>query len=183
MRYLGENGIRRPVRTSKRGRQLGGSDFSVQSTIDLLTNTAYVAKRTLEDGRVIDCAWEPIIDQDVFDRAQAQLAANSEVRPTGKKAVDHVYLLEGLLVCGSCGSAMTRSVGNGVGGKYHYYKCSKKSRTAHVGCKVRDIPVGAVEKFVLDQLRAYSLDAGAIRKAVHEANAGRDDALAGRPQA
>lgn len=178
VRYLAENGIRRPTRKSKRGRTMGGSDFTIQSVIDLLSNPTYVAKRTLEDGRVIDCVWQAIISQDLFDRVQARLAANSEVRPTGRKALDHIYLLEGLLVCGGCGASMTRSVANGVGGQYHYYKCSRKARTAHSACKVRDIPVNAVENFVIDQLRNYSLNPDAIRSAVHDANAGRDEALA-----
>ncbi|MBL8950721.1 MAG: hypothetical protein JNK82_08095 [Myxococcaceae bacterium] len=73
---------------------------------------------------------------------------------------------------------MTRSVANGVGGQYFYYKCSKKSRTANAACKVRDIPVDAVEKFVLSQVRGFAIDKKAVVKAVHHANAGRDELLA-----
>ncbi len=177
VRYLSENGIKRPKRKSIRGNEMGGSDFTVQSVIDLLSNKAYVAKRELEEGEVIACSWPALIDQDLFDRVQARLAANSESKPTGRKSLDHVYLLEGILFCGTCGSAMTRSVANGAGGRYYYYKCSKKHRTAGV-CKVRDVPADVLEKFVLGQVRSFSLDSEAVRNAVSLANAGRDKALA-----
>ena len=73
---------------------------------------------------------------------------------------------------------MTRASANGRNCQYYYYKCTKKHRTANVGCTVRDVPAGAIEKFVVDQLRTQALDPDAIKKAVAEANAGRDHGLA-----
>jgi site-specific DNA recombinase len=130
----------------------------------MLSNLAYISKRRLDDGTVIDCSWPPLIDKDTCDRVQAQLATNSEHKPTGKPALNYIYLLEGLLRCGTCGSMMTRSVGNGNGGQYFHYRCTKKQRTAGAGCPVRDAAAAAVEEFVLSELRAYSLNVDAIKK-------------------
>ncbi len=100
-------------------------------------------------------------------------------RPTGRESKGHVYLLEGLLRCGSCGATMTRTAGTSRnGGQHYYYRCGGKHRTAGTGCKVRDLPVGAVETFVIDQLKKYALDPAAIELAVQMANAGRDTELA-----
>ncbi len=119
----------------------------------------------------------PIIPVELFDRVQALLESRKEKRPTGRESGNYVYLLEGLVRCGACGATMSRMVANGTGGTYFYYKCSRKTRTSNAACKLRDVPAAALEKFVLDQLRGYSLAPGKIREAVAEANAGRDDEL------
>ena len=88
--YLAKQGIKRPSRKSQRGKMFGGGYFATQVLIDMLSNPTYIAKRQLEDGRLIDCAWEPLIDSETFDRVQALLAKNSEKRPSGKK-LERVY--------------------------------------------------------------------------------------------
>lgn len=175
---LNQLGKKRPKGVTQRGTQKGGGAFSTASLIHMLSNLTYVAKRRLDDGTIIDCSWPPLIDQQMFDAAQARLAENSEKRPTGKQSVAYVFLLEGLLRCGACGSMMTRASANGRSGQYFYYKCTKKHRTANIGCTIRDLRADAIEKFVIDQLRARALDPDAIKKAVAEANAGRDQGLA-----
>jgi site-specific DNA recombinase len=175
---LNQLGKKRPVALTQRGTEKGGGAFSTSSLIHMLSNLTYVAKRELDDGSIIDCSWPALVDQQVFDAAQARLAENSEKRPTGKESLVYVYLLEGLLRCGACGSMMSRASANGRNGQYYYYKCTKKHRTANVGCTVRDLPASAIEKFVVDQIRARALDPDAIKKAVAEANAGRDQGLA-----
>src|SRR5439155_5896989 len=95
---------------------------------------------------------------DTLARVAAQLAANSEKRPTGTVTVEHTFLLEGILRCGNCGSAMVRSVANGRSDTYYYYRCSRKLKTAGEACKLRDVPATAVEEFVLDELSEYVVD-------------------------
>lgn len=74
---------------------------------------------------------------------------------------------------------MTRSHGTSWNGtKHHYYRCGNKHRTAQTKCQVRDVPVNAVETFVIDRLKSYALSPSAIDRAVAAANAGRDRSLA-----
>lgn len=74
---------------------------------------------------------------------------------------------------------MTRATGTSTkGGTYFYYRCGNKHRTANTKCKVREIPVAAVETFVIEQLKRYALDPMAIEAAVQAANKGRDRELA-----
>ena len=178
VRHLSQRGIRRAVRETRRGTKTGGTAFTTQGVLNLLANPTYIGKRHLDDGREIECAWPPVIDEALFNRVQAKLSSNSLDKPTGKSKKAHTYLLEGLLRCGSCGSMMVCSSGNGRGGTYFYYRCSRKNHTASTECQLRDVSVRVVEGFVLDQLRAYAVDEQAIREAVSAANEGRDEALA-----
>ena len=173
-RYLSRRDIKRPKRKTKTGEWIGGSHFTTQTVLNVLGNSVYVAKRQLDDGSTVDCSWKPLINPELFARVQALLAQNGVSRPTGRASADHVFLLEGLLRCGACGSMMTRASGTGRNGAHYYYRCSRKHRTAAEACKTRDIPVAAVENFVLDQLKDYSVSKKTIIAAVREANQGRD---------
>lgn len=53
-------------------------------------------------GATHTALWQPLIDREVWVRAQARL---SEGRIRGKE-VNSVYLLSGLLHCAACGAAM-----------------------------------------------------------------------------
>ena len=178
-RHLARLGIKRPLRKNSRGEESGGGAFTTQALLGMLECRLYVAQRKLETGEVIQCAWPPLIDVGHFERVQARLKANSVDRPSGRVCAGHVYKLEGRLRCGHCGAMMTRASAKGANEEnYYYYRCANRHRTAGTGCKVRDIPVNAVERFVIDQVKQYSLNPTAITRAVHEANAGRDAELA-----
>ena len=178
-RYLNQAGVVRPVRVNKHGDAVGGRPFTVQAILNMLSCRVYVAERAGDGGESIACNWTPIIERPLFDRVQARLAANSTKRPTGRPCGEKIYLLEGLLLCGACGAAMTRSHGTSWSGtKHYYYRCANKHRTAQTRCQARDVPVDAVEGFVLARLKAYALDRSAIDRAVAATNAGRDRELA-----
>ena len=178
-RRLNKAGVVRPLRQNKHGDETGGRPFTTQALLNMLSCQVYVAERRLGPEETIACNWPPIVDKSLFLRVQARLEANSTKRPTGRVCGGHVYLLEGLLFCGACGTAMTRTSGTSWSGASHYYyRCANKHRTAQTRCQVRDVPVEAVEGFVLDQVKAYALDPRAIDQAVAVANAGRDQELA-----
>ena len=73
---------------------------------------------------------------------------------------------------------MTRTSASGRNETFCYYKCNRKHRTANTACSTRDVRADKVEKFVIAFLRDRAIDPAAIKKAVGEANGGRDGALA-----
>lgn len=168
----------RPTRTTQRGKTIGGRPFTTQSILTMLQSLTYVAKRRLDDGSIIDCTWPAIVPRELFDAAQRLLTENSEKRPTGKESISHVYLLEGLIRCGACGSMMTRMSASGRNETFYYYKCNRRHRTANTACSTRDVRAVKVEEFVIAFLRDRAIDPAAIKTAVGEANGGRDGALA-----
>jgi site-specific DNA recombinase len=178
-RHLARLGIKRPVRKNGRGEECGGGAFTTQALLGMLESRIYVGQRKLETGEVIQCSWQPLIEEAVFERVQVRLKANSVDRPSGRVCGGHVYKLEGRLRCGHCGAMMTRASAKGANEEtYFYYRCANRHRTAGTGCTVRDIPVNAVERLVIDQVKQYALNPTAIVRAVQEANTGRDAELA-----
>jgi site-specific DNA recombinase len=69
----------------------------------------------------IPIAVPAIVDQETWDRAQAQLARNATL--SFRNNTKHVYLLRCLLTCGACGLAMFGTVR--PGGR-RYYRCAGK---------------------------------------------------------
>lgn len=77
-----------------------------------------------------------------------------------------MYLLRGLLRCGACGSFLTPKRSLGRGGKPHfYYERSKRNHTSRTGCDA---------KYVLAELRKWSLSDDETRRAVQAVEAGGD---------
>lgn|GEM_PF-1029671 len=177
VRYLGDKGILSPKRKGRQGQSVGGKPMSVEKVRKLLSDTRLIAKKTLDDGREIDCNWEPIIDEALFDRVQQKLPKNSGVVRPSRGTPERVYLLESLVRCGKCGSTMTYAKAKGRSGYYFYYRCSNKQRSSSTACDVRDIPAAALEDFVIDLLKNYAVDDDAMSKAVRDANAGKDSKL------
>jgi site-specific DNA recombinase len=66
----------------------------------------------------------PLIEQEIWDRAQAQLARNAALASRNSKR--HDYLLRCLLTCGSCGLSMAGTTRPTPGGERRYYRCGGK---------------------------------------------------------
>jgi len=86
-----------------------------------LTYTGYRSYAEAGETKIVKAIWEPIIDRDTFDRAQAILAANYR-RDKRNRANRYPYLLSGLVYCGECGDSMLGKSANGNSGKVPYYE-------------------------------------------------------------
>jgi hypothetical protein len=69
----------------------------------------------------------------------------------------HGALLKGLLVCGSCGSAMTHTFATKAGSKsakrYRYYACATALKRGRDACSCPTLPAGDIEKFVVGTIK------------------------------
>jgi site-specific DNA recombinase len=73
----------------------------------------------------IPIAVPPLVGQEIWDRAQAQLARNAVLSFRNNKK--HDYLLRCLLTCGGCGLAMFGTTRPAAGGhERRYYRCAGK---------------------------------------------------------
>lgn len=89
--------------------------------------------------------WEPILDEQTWQRARAKLAGRSTGPSTGRK-----YLLTGgVSVCGGCGAPMRCAPRKLAGGTTPYLQCPPPVRGGKrcTGARMLD-----VERFVLDAL-------------------------------
>ena len=88
----------------------------------MLTNKAYIGL-VKHHGEFFPGSFEPIISPDLFEAVQIRLKERARPRKT---KVDHNFPFTGLLRCGECGSMITAQWVKGNGGRYRYYRCTKK---------------------------------------------------------
>lgn len=106
----------------------------------------------LYSGQLFKGGYEPIIDEGTWARANAVIGRGNESEAVRFKD-DHVHLLKGLLVCGTCGNHMTPypSGKKDKNGKpYLYYTCTSATQDGkeESSCDVRTLPARAFEDLV-----------------------------------
>ncbi|MCG8420979.1 MAG: recombinase zinc beta ribbon domain-containing protein, partial [Proteobacteria bacterium] len=119
-----------------------------------------------EQYRLVPAQWEPIIDQQTWDRAEALREANKRHRNATTPAMHHDYVLTGIVRCHSCGH--TLEGGGAKGQRYHYYRHpkGKKNSTCRQGAYRAEVIEGAV----LGRLRRYVDDDELLEAIISKAN-------------
>jgi len=110
--------LRTKLHTSESGVTRGGLPFRIGHLYTILRNHVYRGQ-IKHRGEVHAGEHEPVIDQALWDKAQAQLASNVAIRRSGKSSKDP-SLLAGLLYDGG-GNRMTPSHTAKHGKRYGYY--------------------------------------------------------------
>jgi hypothetical protein len=119
--YLEEQGIRSKQRVSRNGRASGGVVFSRGALYQMLQNRIYLGEITHKD-KSFPGQQPAILDQELWDRVQAQLKANLQGRRNRPRSTEK-SLLAGLLYDGE-GNHFTPTHANKRGKRYRYY-CSR----------------------------------------------------------
>ena len=137
---LSELGIPVPSAGTKRQNKFGWHKTRVRH---ILQSPVYVGRGTyragvFEDGKevrkTLPMPCPPLVDEKLFERVQGLTRLHST---NAKRNTKKLYLLQGLLWCGSCGSRYS-SISDGAGHKY--YRCSRRNtygakRGGHEGIK------------------------------------------------
>jgi site-specific DNA recombinase len=102
---------------TKRGKAISKSHLQ-----DILEKHTYYGMVDY-NGKIFPGKHEAIIDQDLFDRAQAVLRGRSTRWKTVRSAT---WAFQGLLTCGHCGCSVVgeQKTNKKYGGKYVYYHCT-----------------------------------------------------------
>ncbi|MDP2955493.1 MAG: recombinase family protein [Longimicrobiales bacterium] len=119
----------------------------------------------------IEVAVPPIIDEELFRRAQQRLAHNRSFARRRLKH-DEAFLLRGLVKCGLCGYAYTgltrkQRLRGGEDALYHFYVCNRRSNRPFgaVGERCRAEPIRAddgADQVVWSTVRDLLLDSDAL---------------------
>src|SRR5258707_2862139 len=161
---LEARGITSRCRTSASGRFQGGKPFSRGALYLMLQNGIYGGK-IVNKERSYPGEHTPIIDQELWDMVQAQLAGNAAQRNAGGRAAQP-SLLAGMLFDGD-GNRMTPSHAVKKGARYRYYVSrpliTKDQADKSAGLR---IPAGEIEQLVASRVRQWILDPGNIYKAI-----------------
>ena len=140
-----------------------GGTFGVGPVHHILTNTAYVGRWHYHSrnsksggkhpaGEVIEQPVPAILENSVFDAAQAKLAANTP-RVSPVRAISAPILLTGIATCSHCGGGMTQRTGTSATGRvYAYYTCATRAQKGPTACKGNTIRMAYLDDVVLKAL-------------------------------
>ena len=155
---LAREGVVTKTVMTKDGGQRGGIAWSRGGLAHLLTNRVYIGEVRHRD-RHFPGEQAGIIEQDLWDRVQAQLADNRLPR-TSATNLDHRYLLRGLLYDG-LGRRMQGSQANRGARRYHYYITNPADALTTPGASWR-MPAPDLEATVVRRLAAFLGDGPAL---------------------
>ena len=171
-----------------------GGTFGIGPIHFLLTNTAYIGRwkynvrssKTRErkpEHEIVEVAIPEIIDQDLFDRVQAKLAANNP-KMTPPRVVNGPILLTGLATCAHCGGGMTQRTGTSSTGKvYSYYTCASRAQKGAAACRGNSIRMQVLDDKVTVALKECVFDRERLTEllsSLAERRAARTAAVNGR---
>lgn len=125
---------------------------------NLLINTVYkgihfYGKRTNRERELIPRAVPAIVTEEQWERAQKQIKKNHIFK---KSTTSTVFLLKGLIKCGSCGLTY-----NGVTYKYglrNFYRCNGKAKTrgnTYELCQSTPIPADWIESKIWNRILEF----------------------------
>jgi site-specific DNA recombinase len=155
---------------TRKGHERGGKGFTRTNLHRLLTNVAYIG-RVRHKGQTYEGEHKAIVPAETWQKVQAILQRN---RLSGGSESRNRFgaLLKGLIHCVPCRCAMSpsHSTRKGSGRRYRYYVCSRASKVGWDTClSGGSIPAGAMEGFVVDQIRAIGSDEQLIKVTVEQA--------------
>jgi DNA invertase Pin-like site-specific DNA recombinase len=161
---LEEAGMRSKRRVLADGTHHGGQKLSRGALYLMLQNRIYRGEIT-HKGNAYSGEHSAIVDEPLWNQVQATLADNRVNREVGSHA-KQPSLLAGLAF-GETGERLTPSHAVKKGTRYRYYV----SRSLIVGAatdqsKGRRIPAGNLESLVINRLRAFFTDQGAVLDAI-----------------
>jgi site-specific DNA recombinase len=136
---------------TKKGRKLGGKQFSKAGLFRLLTNAIYTGNVDFQ-GAIYNGEHEAIIDTDTWQQVQDTLRRNGR---SGGKRVRNKYgaLLKGLLYCTPCGTGMAHTYTSRKRKIYRYYVCLNAQQRGWQSCPSKSINAHEIETAVVDHIR------------------------------
>lgn len=156
VRELAARGWKTKRTTTTKGTVRGGRPFDRTNLYRLLKTTAYAGAIAIGPEQIPN-AHPVLIPPAEFAEVQRALRRNG--RTGGAVACSRFgALLKGLLRCRPCGCAMTPTHTTKKGRQYRYYTCVAAQKKGHKTCQSRTVPAGAVEKYVVDRIRAIGRD-------------------------
>lgn len=192
----GPLGIRRIAQHLTKSKILGrsGKPWSVQAVHDILRDMTYVGQHPYRlfhlDGasekntKLREIAYMPcpaILDRETFDKVQAAIdGADASIKPA--RLTNGGLMLTGLLYCRSCGAMM--HIVTGKSGRYRYYACGARHRSAGEACVTPNLPLAMTETAIADAILPLVLApdrvhafAAAIQRALNGTKASSEAAL------
>ncbi len=179
-KILNAKGCRLKEWVTKGGNKKGGRRFIKTNLSYLLRNPIYTG--TVRHGdQLYDGEHDAILDEDIFNRVQRQLAKNGEKNKSPNQD-KHNFLLRGLVRCACCRSQMSPNFAYSKGKKYFYYKCVSVNKMDKDACKVGSVSARELEKLVVERLGFLGRSEMVVKQIVERAQRSSIDKLGPKKQ-
>lgn len=154
--------------TSAKGLKFGGIKFTNCGVQLIIKNILYTGKVKYQND-LYDGQHEGIISMETFQNAQAILNTNRRERrvPQNEKTNG---LLNRLLRCKACNSAMFANYSMKRGCKYHYYVCAKAQKHGYQSCPTRLLNAQQTENKVIELIKQVLNDDSSLKNILHAVN-------------
>ena len=129
--------------------QQSGKPLVKASVKTMLSNRSYLGF-VKHHGEYFPGSFTPILSPTLFEAVQKRLAERAHTR---YKRNVHDFPFVGLFKCGECGSMITAQWCKGNGGRYRYYRCTKKKGK----CGQKYLVEHELARQVKEQLQSISL--------------------------
>lgn len=144
---------------TRRGKQLGGRQYTKDLLYRLLTNVVYIGK-VRHHEEVYPALHPGIVAEETWHRVQEMLRHNGHSGGAWSPVIRNKYgaMLKGLLYCKPCGYAMMHTYTSKGARRYRYYVCINAQKRGWHNCPTKSVPAGEIERFVVDRIRKIGKD-------------------------
>lgn len=161
---LNDKGYETKKFVTKSGKVLGGEKFKNTYIQHIIKNALYIGKVKYM-GELYQGLHEPIVGEDIFEKAQ-EILANNRVKRQSSKNTKNIGLLNHLLRCKACNSIMFHTYSAKGNYKYRYYVCMNAQKRGYSNCPTRSVNAQAIEDAVIDGLRKIACDSKAQEQSI-----------------
>jgi site-specific DNA recombinase len=158
--------------TTRKGKTVGGREFTKNRLYNLLTNMVYTGKIEFH-GEVYEGEHQGIVEPEVWQTVQDRLRYNAK---TGGRQVRNKYgaLLKGILLCGSCQAGMVHTYTQRTPSKlYRYYVCVNAHQQGYNQCATRSVSAPVIEQAVVEQIRGIARNPQVVTEVIQSLEEGR----------
>ena len=157
LEWLQRENIRTKTWKSRKGKILGGTQFSLSVLAHLLKNKIYIGKIEYE-GEIYEAECDSIVDLEIFQKVQELLASNN-IDKSPQVRNKYNALLAGKVFCKHCGTPMTHSYTKKTKNKiYRYYICANATKTGWKNCPHPSVSADELESLVVSEIEKISED-------------------------
>jgi len=161
---LNDKGYKTKKFVTKSGKVLGEGKFINTYIQHIIKNVVYIGKVKYM-GQLYHGLHEPIVGEDIFEKAQ-EILANNRVKRQSSKNTKNIGLLNHLLRCKACNSIMFHTYSAKGNYKYRYYVCMNAQKRGYSSCPTRSVNAQAIEDAVIDALRKIACDSKAQEQSI-----------------
>jgi len=149
-KILNEMGNKTKGYITKSGKAMGNVKFKNSNVQQIVKNVLYTGKVSYA-GQLYPGEHKAIISDELFNKVKEIMAKNRVSREPSKNAKS-IGLLNKLLRCKPCDSAMFYTYAKKGNLKYGYYICSNAQKRGYANCPTRSVNAQDIENAVIEYL-------------------------------